>query len=269
MRARCFGGRGRLALVLVLSGLLPPGAEAVGPDDGIAGAIPVESPEGKNPVAPEPRVVERRPEGGLAYRLTMSAAAAPERPDRLVVWLHPSGGLYNDHVEALAPTLLSHRFALMVILDKDARGWTYDDARMLLGTSLPDVGTVPGIDLHRPLLLGFSAGGQVALELWRTKPALYGGVIVDAAYPAETMDGKDVLLGPPSDPAIRSVPLFVLVGGEDPLLWVWEKLRKPWIDSGVPLTIVIVPGKGHEWLFGSEQVKALEAWLEGFPAAQD
>jgi len=197
----------------------------------------------------------------------MSAGATPERPDRLVVWLHPSGDLYNDHVEALAPVLLSHCFALMVILDKDARGWTYDDARLLLGRSLPDVGTVPGIDLRRPLLMGFSAGGQVALELWRTKPALYGGVIVDAAYPAETMDGKDVVLGPPSDPAIRSVPLFVLVGGQDRLLWVWEKVRQPWIDSGVPLTIVVVPGKGHEWLFGEEQVKELEAWLARLPAA--
>ncbi len=219
--------------------------------------------------APEIRVIERRPDGGLAYRVTMPAGSGTDDPARLVVWLHPTGGLYHDRAEALAPAFIRHGFALMVILDKDSRGWTFDDARILLGTTLPDVGAIEGIDLRRPLLFGFSAGGQVALELWRTKPALYGGIIVNAAYPAETQDGKDVLLGPPSDPAIRDVPLLVLVGERDRLLWVWENIRQPWIEAGVPLTVVVVPGKGHEWLFGDAQVESLEDWLSHLPAPRD
>jgi pimeloyl-ACP methyl ester carboxylesterase len=217
-------------------------------------------------------VLERRPEGGLAYRLTMSARATPRRPNRLIVWLHPSGASYNSPVEGLAPVFLRHGFALMVMTDKNTQGWTHDDARRLLGATLPDVGTLPGIQVRKPVLMGFSAGGQVALELYSTKPDLYGGVILDAAYPAESIDGKDVLLAPPDHPAIGQVPLFVLVGGEDPLLWVWEKVKGPWLEAGVPLSVHVVPGKGHAWLFGEEQVAALGLWLDGIaplPGAED
>ena len=233
----------------------PPTKPATSPDPG--------EPEGgkESPTPVQMRVVERRPKKGLAYRLTMSYDATARNPDRLVVWLHPTGGYYNEEVERLAPVILRNGFALMVMIDKDIRGWTFDDAKKLLAVSLPDAGTIPGIDLRRPVLLGFSAGGQVALELWRTKPDLYGGVVVDAAYPADTVDGKDVVFAAPSNPAIRDVPLLVLVGGKDPLLWVWKEAEKPWKESGVPLTVIVVPGKFHEWLFGEEQVEALDAWL--------
>jgi pimeloyl-ACP methyl ester carboxylesterase len=113
--------------------------------------------------------------------------------------------------------------------------------------------------------MGFSAGGQVALELWRTRPGLYGGLIVDAAYPADTVDGKDVVYGPPEDPAIKEVPLLILVGGEDRLLWVWEQVEGPYREAGIPLEVIVVPGLGHDWLFGEAQIVALEDWLGRIP----
>ena len=36
------------------------------------------------------KTVEASPEGGLSYRIIMSGAAAPDNPDRLIVWLHPT-----------------------------------------------------------------------------------------------------------------------------------------------------------------------------------
>ena len=54
---------------------------------------------------------------------------------------------------------------------------------LLIEKSLPDAGHVAGIDPRKPILLGFSAGGQAALILWSSKPARLGGLIVDAAYP--------------------------------------------------------------------------------------
>ncbi len=213
-----------------------------------------------------PRVIERSPDGGLPYRLTLGAEATAAEPHRLVVWLHPSGGFsYNAPAEALAPLFIRHGFALLVMTGKDFRGWTYDDARKLLGVTLPDAAKLPGVDARRPLLMGFSSGGQVALEFWLTKPDLYGGLILDAAYPVEERGGEAVVLAPPRGDAVETVPIFVLVGEKDALLPVWKEAEKPWREAGVPLTIRVVPGKGHEWLFGEAEVAALEEWLGALP----
>jgi len=182
---------------------------------------------------------------------------------RLAVWLHPSGGSsFNKAAEALAPTLLTHGFALLLPIDKDFDGWTYEDAGKLLGGTLPDAGTIDGIDVHRPLLIGFSAGGQVALEFWMTKPELYGGLVLDAAHPAEERDGKAVVYAPPKGDAARQVPILAFVGEKDPLEYVWRAAEEPWRGAGVPLTVRFVKGRGHEWLFGEEEIRELDAWLE-------
>lgn len=207
-------------------------------------------------------VLERHPEGGFPYRLTLSSKATAESPHRLIVWLHPSGGWScNAHVESLIPVFLRQRFALVVITEKDFRGWTYEDAGRLLGGVLPDVAGQPGVDAMRPVLLGFSSGGQVALEFWMTKPELYGGLVLDAAYPVEDRDGSAVVLGPPAGEGVRQVPLLAVVGSKDPLRTVWQSAEGPWREAGVPLTVVEVPGKGHEWLFGEEESRILEEWL--------
>jgi predicted esterase len=211
-------------------------------------------------------VIERSPEGGLPYRLTLGAEATAEKPHRLIVWLHPSGGFsYNAPVEALAPLFVRHGFAMLVTTRKDFRGWTHDDARKLLGVTLPDAAEQSGVDARRPLLMGFSSGGQVALELWLTKPGLYGGLILDAAYPVEEREGDAVVLAPPRGDAVKTIPIFVLVGEKDVLLPVWKRAEKPWREAGVPLTVRVVPGKGHEWLFGEAEVAALEEWLAALP----
>ena len=35
------------------------------------------------------------PEGGLRYRLRMDPEATAEKPNKLIVWLHPSGGQHG------------------------------------------------------------------------------------------------------------------------------------------------------------------------------
>jgi predicted esterase len=222
---------------------------------------------GDEPVAL--RHVENEPEGGLPYRLTISEKAEAGSPHRLVIWLHPTGGSYNSHAEDLSPIFARNGFALLVMTRKDFRGWTYDQLRKLLGVVLPDVARIPGVDVRRPILMGFSAGGQVALDLWMTRPGLYGGVIIDAAYPVETREGNEVVLAPPSDEAMRGIPIFVVVGEKDVLKTVWDEASKPWSEAGVPLSIVVVPDKGHEWLFGDREKIELEVWLRRIPRLDD
>ena len=86
--------------------------------------------------------------------------------------------------------------------------------------SLPDAGQVEGIDPQKPILLGFSAGGQAALILWSSDPARLGGLIVDAAYPIRVEPDpkggvRQATLSPPDTPAVKSVPIYVLVGEAD------------------------------------------------------
>ena len=220
-----------------------------------------EGPRAKEePGAPAARTVEGSPEGGFPYRLTIPASATPEKPSRLVIWLHPSGR-WMTTVDAMAPIFARNGFALLVVTGKQTTGWTDREAARLLSRTLPDAAKVAGVDAARPVLFGFSAGGQLALALWQARPGRYGGLILDAAYPVEEKDGRQVAISLPSDPAVREVPLFVLVGLKDPLAVFWRQVEGPWREAGVPLTVCYVPGKGHEWLLGDEEIAALEAWL--------
>ena len=136
--------------------------------------------------------------------------------------------------------------------------------------SLPDAGQVEGIDTQKPILMGFSAGGQAALTMWSSDPARFGGLVVDAAYPlrreADPKGGfRPAPLYPPDLPAVKTVPIYVFVGEADQGgkgLAIWRKAEPHWLKAGVPLTIHPVPDKGHQWLVGPKEADALEAWLK-------
>lgn len=216
------------------------------------------------------KTVERQPEGGLRYYLRMPPEASKAKPARLVVWLHPSGGSGNRLAESLTMRLARNGYALLVPNQKQWRGWSGEELKRLMEKSLPDAGQVEGIDPRKPILLGFSAGGQAALSLWSSDPARLGGLIVDAAYPIRVEPGpkggvRQATSGPPDSPAVKLVPIYVLVGEADQGgrgLGIWRKVESPWRKAGVPLTIHAVPDKGHQWLVGPKEADALEAWLK-------
>jgi len=214
------------------------------------------------------KTVEGNPEDGLRYRLRLSEKATPEKPHRLIVWLHPSGGSMNSTVEALAPRLTERGFALLVLTQKQFTGWSADDARSLTEKTLPDVARMKEIDVGKPLLLGYSAGGQMALELWYASPEKWGGLVLDAAYPVKQENGKYVPRALPKNDGIKKVPLLVLVGDKDGGSPLWKKLTPDWREAGVPLTIRHIEGKGHTWLFGKAEVALLETWLADVAAGK-
>jgi predicted esterase/tetratricopeptide (TPR) repeat protein len=216
------------------------------------------------------KTIERQPEGGLRYHLRMPPGASKDKPVRLVVWLHPSGGSGNRLAESLALRLNRQGYALLVPNQKQWLGWTGEEIDCLLGPSLSDAGQVEGIDARRPILMGFSAGGQAALTAWAADPGRLGGLILDAAYPIrleadpKTRQIRRGALAPPEAPAVKSVPIYVLVGEADQGgrgLEVWRKVESDWRKAGVPLVIHPVPAKGHQWLVGPQEADALEAWL--------
>lgn len=208
--------------------------------------------------------IEDFPEGGLRYRLRLSAEATKEKPQRLMLWLHPSGGSMNQVAENMAPLLAKHGCALAVFTQKAWGGWSSEDAAKLAPT-LEALGKVEGLDASKPILFGYSAGGQMALTLWAESPGRYGGLVIDAAYPLDTnayARGQVQAMALPQDEAIKKVPIFSLVGEADGGHQLWTQIKPKWLEAGIPLVYRTVPGKGHTWLFGVEQRTALAAWLD-------
>ena len=208
-------------------------------------------------------VITGRAGGGLSYRILQGPKATKETPHRLVVWLHPSGGLGNDAAERLAPTLHKNDLSLMVFESKNAAGWTGDDMKRLMVT-LKVMKDVQGVNPERPLLLGYSAGGQAALTLWADDPQAFGGLIVDAAYPLDMAayarrQVKLMALG--KDQPVDKTPIFVLVGDADGGSQLWKKAQTEWAQRDVPLVVHYVPKGRHQWLFGKQQVALLDSWL--------
>jgi predicted esterase len=214
------------------------------------------------------KTVEANPEDGLRYRLRLSEKATAEKPQRLVIWLHPSGGSMNNTVEGLASRLAERGFALLVLTQKQFAGWSGEDATSLIDKTLPDVAKVKEVDVRKPILLGYSAGGQMALELWYADPEKWGGLVLDAAYPVKQENGKYVARPLPRKDGIKKVPFLVLVGDKDGGSALWKKVTPDWLEAGVPFTIRHIEGKGHTWLFGKAEVALLEKWLEEVAAGK-
>jgi predicted esterase len=214
---------------------------------------------------PGVKTVEGRPEGGLRWRLRLSPAATAEKPHRLVVWLHPSGGSMNARIEPMAAALAAKGWALLVVTAKRWNGWTDDDARRLMDVTLPDAAKTPGLDARRPVLLGFSAGGQAALTLWTKDPARLGGLVLDAAYPmdveAYVRERRIEEMPVPEGDAVKGVPILAFVGDADPGHQMWRSLEDGWKARGVPLQVVYVAGGKHAWLVGKDEEAVLHGWL--------
>ncbi len=213
------------------------------------------------------RTLDRMPEEGLRYRLRMSPEATAGRPARLVLWMHPAGGSMNRTVEAMSPQVIEAGYALLVPTQKSFIGWTGADAAQLLKGSLKDAARVEGIDTGRPVLLGYSAGGQMALELYYDDPGAFAGLVLDAAYPVR-LGGRPTLVPPPKDEAIKAVPVYALVGTRDGGARIWNEAETVWREAGVPLTVEYVEGKPHTWLFGKAQRERLVAWLKAVAAGE-
>jgi predicted esterase len=217
----------------------------------------------------EVRTIEGFPEAGLRYRIRHSLDASAAKPDRLIIWFHPSGGSGDDMIESLSPQFAKHGFAVMVLTQKQFGGWTGPELEALLNKTLPDVATHKEIDCRRPILMGFSAGGQMALMAWMDNPTGFSGLVLDAAYPViQQANGQYKGMPLPKGEAATKTPMFVLIGGADGVAGVWKQAEPIWNKAGVPLTIHYIPNRQHEWLFGPAQVELLLAWLDDVKAGK-
>ncbi len=231
--------------------------------------------QGLEPVpvkVPGVKTVEGSPSGGFPWRIRMDPEATPDKPQRLLIWLHPSGGSMNPTIERLSPHFIEQGYAVLVVAAKPWRYWTSKHIETFVDKTLPDAARTPGLDARKPVLLGYSAGGQAALQMWTSKPEAYGGLILDASYPSDMAHWRKTrqhrVQKVPGKDGTSDTPIFVLVGGADPGARLWRQAQKAWKDK-VPLEVHYVPGQGHTWLLGPEQFQALKKWLQAIEPLQD
>ena len=216
--------------------------------------------------------VEGRSWAGLRWRLLVSSDADETKKQRLLVWLHPAGSSMNEGVAPLAAQWTKAGWALLLPTQKEWDSWSPADAEKLLNVTVPAVAKkVPALDVQKPVLVGYSAGGQMALSVWQGNAAALGGLVLDAAYPidlAAANRGQIVPTKLPTSDAIRRVPFFVLVGAQDGGSSVWQQVESEWRQAGVPLTLEVIAGGKHEWLLREKQSEALLAWLADVAAGK-
>ena len=224
-------------------------------------------PDASADLAPVPagtRSLEGSPAGALAYRLWLPGEATVARPARLLVWLHPSTASMNRQVESLVPELAARGWALLVPTEKDFSGWTREEVRQLLDGTLPSVARTPELDAARPALLGFSAGGQMALLLWLQFPGAFSGVAVVGAEPVVFgAGGLSREIEPPRGERAGATPILVLAGERERGARMWQDVADAWRAGGVRIEIRTVPGRGHEWLLSAPAERGtFLGWLE-------
>ncbi|MGH7145948.1 MAG: TPR end-of-group domain-containing protein [Planctomycetota bacterium] len=224
----------------------------------------------RGPDIPGLRSVEDLPEGGLRYRLLIDPKADEKNPAQVVIWLHPSGGSMNSVVETeLASEFAKRGYALLVVTQKQWNYWDGKEAEQLLDKTWPAVLKVKGVAQEKPILMGFSAGGQLALEVWAQNPTGFAGLILDSAYPfdMEAYQHRQIKqMALPAGDASKKTPFLVLVGTLDPAKAMWEQAQDTWHEAGVPLIVDYVKNGRHQWLVGPSQKTELLQWLEDVKA---
>lgn len=220
--------------------------------------------EAKPVEVPGTRIIQGDPEDGFPWRMRISPDATAESPQRLLIWLHPSGGSMNDSIERISPFFIEQGFAVAMVAAKPWRYWRGKHIQTFLKHTLPDIASVEEVDARKPVLFGYSAGGQAAMEMWLARPAAYGGLILDAAYPTDMAYYRKTkgfrLFELPEAGIDDQTPFFVLVGSLDPGAELWKEAQQKWQDK-IPLEVLYVEGAGHTWLLGKDQMLKLRRWL--------
>jgi pimeloyl-ACP methyl ester carboxylesterase len=215
--------------------------------------------------SPEVRVEWRQ--SGMGYRVLLPSVLSAQRP-RMAVWLHGAGSGGTNLAQPLAPVLARHGFALLIPENKDFRGWTSKDLKELFGQVLPEAAQQYGLSAEQPLLIGYSAGAQAALHLWRPAPERWAGLVLVGGTPQlTTVDHvEDIAIAQEDAWRFAGTPILAISGERDPGASKWRSVLEKWKTAGVPLDFRQVPNLDHQWCVGAFERERLDRWLESVTA---
>lgn len=181
-------------------------------------------------------------------------AAAASRP--LVVWLHPAGGFMNEELERdWWPDFEKAGCFLMLPESKTKERWVPEDIPFLMSCIDDAIARHPQISAKRVVLFGYSAGGQLALDLGRTRGERLAGIVTMAAYPFDPAT-RQLALPPPT--LGTTLSYFLICGRKDGGLIVCRPAAAQLKKQGFQAMLREVPGIGHAFAPGEKA--AVVAW---------
>jgi pimeloyl-ACP methyl ester carboxylesterase len=211
---------------------------------------------------------EEKRGGSMGYRVAVPPSVLTQRP-RIAVWLHPERSSGAELIEPLAPLFARHGFALVVPTEKNFRTWESRDVEELFGRVLPEAAQRYTLLAEQPLLVGYSAGAQIALHLWHQAPERWAGLVLVGSAPQLISSDAVQDITFPAAEAWRygGTPVLSIVGELDPSSGKWRSVLDKWKAVGVPLDFKQVPNADHHWCVGAFEEERLDAWMATLPPA--
>lgn len=201
----------------------------------------------------------------LAYTLYQPKPQG-DRKAAMVVWLHGQGQSGDEKVLAeYKQPLLEAGIALLIPHTKDPGIWEANDTGRLVDT-LKAVAKASGrIDPKRTILMGYSAGGQLAFALARALPQQVAGVVVMSALPMVNTGGRQQLWVP--DAKLKdSMRFFLIVGDQEDTRVAMRRVEAVYRARGLSVALKEMPDVGHSYAAGLQDV--LAPWMKSVAAGE-
>jgi len=198
------------------------------------------------------------PRNERTYKLFAPPGAEKKKNLPLVVYLHPSGGpMLTEFQRDYLPVLTKRGCVVAVPLSKDKRQWAVRSDTYIRSV-ITDVGARYSIDAKRIVLLGISAGGQVALFLADRTPKQFRAVVVVSTNPVVIRGGKGVWFYPDRR-TLKKCSYFVVCHiTHGASLKFWRQVRAKLAPAGASISIIPVLGKPAHY---QPPPKQLRLWL--------
>jgi predicted esterase len=191
------------------------------------------------------------------YRLYPAKVGADEKPS-LLVWLHPAGAAANQLVVPWQPQLAELGYALMLPRTTQPNTWRREDVKALVAFIDHAVAN-HGVDASKVVLLGYSAGGQVACHVAMRHADRVAGVVAMSGLPTRSLRDQRALM--PPEKHKDSLAYFLLVGEDEARLTsASQAAQMQMLVAGFSVRVRVVQGAGHAF-HDSERGAVLE-WLK-------
>ncbi len=164
----------------------------------------------------------------------------------LVIALHGTGMTGQSMFNALQQACKNQR-AILIAPDAlrpagDGYSWTYrDESEWFVNHLIEQAITEHNADPDRVILVGFSQGANIALNLGQTQPDTFQAVVpICGHYEPQNAETTDT-------PA----PYYLIMGARDPWKKTYTQAKKDLTQAGAKVELNILPGRGHQLPTGS------------------
>ena len=207
-----------------------------------------------NALAGQP--IEEKVPGQGSYKLYLPGGPKARKAP-LVVWLHPAGAEANELVIKWWPDLHDLGYALMLPKSENARFWRFEEEKKLLAY-VDHAAAKHKVNAKRVVLLGYSAGGQMAFFMGMKRAERLAGIVTMSAVPVKGMHDLSTALPPKQFK--ESLAYFMVLGEQEEAgVRIAKRAQLELLADGFSALLHVVKDAGHAF-HASEKGAVLE-WL--------